>query len=83
MQAWLERAIRIHNYHYKCLASNRAWTLATTAEHSELSIGITSEDINIAKAYFDDPNSILQFTYRKDAINLVRNKKRVSPEIKI
>ena len=66
-KTWQGRVMVIEIYHLARLYRWRDWTLAQTAEHFGVSIGLVSENLRLALAIHTD-DAILKCESRQDAL---------------
>jgi hypothetical protein len=67
---WHKRALLINIYHMKMLLRNKRWTYRHTAKRLDISLGLVSESIKLAKAMNDDP--MIEQMKRNDALRRIK-----------
>jgi hypothetical protein len=67
---WHKRALIISLYHMKMLLRNKRWTMRHTAKRLQISLGLVSESIKLAKAMNDDPE--IEKMKRNDALKRIK-----------
>lgn len=76
---WLDRAIKVHNYHVSlCKQANmqgQKWTIPKTAEMLNRSTGSVSQDITVAKWALVHEKVLRRYHCMKDALEFIRQKK--------
>lgn len=68
---WHEKVIVIELYHLRMSVQNKRWSLSKTAQYFNVSIGLVSENLKLAKAIHDDVNFIKQ-PNRQEALKELR-----------
>jgi len=53
---WYEKCIIMEIYHLVRSEKNPNWSVKETAHDFQVSVGLVSENLNLAKAMHDDPN---------------------------
>lgn len=75
---WYKRVLIIRLYHYAKLYNNRSWKIIDTAKYFHISIGQTSENLQLAQAINDRP--ALEQLSRNSALKEIRNHARCSEQ---
>lgn len=76
-KTWQDKAMLISLFHTsKCIQHPNSWNMAKTAKHFNISIGMVSENIRLAKE-FDGPNgdNIVACKTREDALKMIERRK--------
>lgn len=71
---WYEKCIIMEIYHLVRSEKNPKWSVRETANDFQVSIGLVSENLNLAKAMHNDPEVINQKS-RQRALEYLANKK--------
>jgi len=74
---WQEKAVLISLYHTAMCMKYKAWTLQDTAAHFEVSIGLVSENIRIAKHIdsTEDGPKLMKCETREKALKYLEKRK--------
>lgn len=68
---WHKRALMINFYHNLMLLKKKNWNMRKTAKRLEISLGMVSESIKLAKAVVD--NKEIEMMTRKNALQKIKS----------
>lgn len=72
LSTWQEKAVLISLYHTAMCVKYKDWTLADTSQHFEVSIGLVSENIRLAREIDNGMNNkLMKCASREKALKLL------------
>lgn len=66
-KTWYEKVMVLEVYHLTGKHRYKDWSVSKTAAYFEISVGLASENLKLAKAIHDNPK-LVDLQYRKDAL---------------
>lgn len=73
---WLDRAIKVYNFHVFQCKHEKCWTILKTAEALNRSIGSVSQDITLASWSKTHDKQLRRFKSMRMALDYVKNKEK-------
>lgn len=70
-ETWQDRVIVMELFHLAACHQSRDWTLTDTAAHFEVSIGLVSENLKLAKEFHENAK-LIKCESRQEALRKIR-----------
>lgn len=75
---WQEKALTIYLYHTIMCIKYTNWTIKDTASHFEVSSGLVSENIRLAKEISSGNTKVIRCKTREDGLKLIERRRYAS-----